>query len=1074
MSFEQYTKYYDGWDENKPIKPGQSEEFTLDPVQVNEKKAHRLFVTGETSLFYLWKNEPKYPLEYREITDALDTEHSVNTQYCLDLSMDKKAEYVRRVHKKVQWNPVLAYLPMVHTPDDWQYGVSVIAENLDIADNGYLRIVLEIRFEGSGRGKDDFSNEPDETYVLDIDGGSYGQRVFKQGIVIPAHKTSTVAYRVEGLRYSGKVYLEAPFLTASNGYNVLPDFSVPVFGENDFNWIGQNISRKEWVSLSVTLNGTEIFNGEVFERCHRGSEWEIDIPDNIIRKGENTLSITNRNAYHDPMPYIIREIGIIEQPKDALTLLACPRCATAGEYAPILIKTERNNITVHFASADGKLQGEKEYTFKKKGLHGIRLACPRPAVDACFSLTAEGITVSDTVPQIAEKQDDGIITGTGDLIYIYQGEKEFEEYLSWYISNDIGRMLTIRPTYRWSGTRVINEELWKDTARVLNELGMKYVHMLDGRELPGLDCNPSRELIEGEGFLGRQLHEGDGALFYWGAPSIMKPADKIYADLSQLIYREHPQYTSPASSWAYIFDGNESFVYRDTRIKNDHRASHDHAMSRLSGLPLIAERHTGPSVMFKYFYEAGYKWVGAETMYTTMEITLSFLRGANLQNAQKALGVHHAVQWSTSPQDTPDRFRRYRLALYVSYMLGATDINTEEGLWHLEEYYAHCHRFSVGCRGHIKTQQDFNHYILSHTRRGSFYTAAGFIHGRLDGWNGFVQGRVWSFDNVNICDPEYSWNIMKIPYPLGDPGGTLYFHGIAPDKPAGYHSGTPFGQVDTLPIECDGDIFKKYKFLAFGGYNCATKKDLDKLENYVLGGGTLIMTRAHLATATSREKIESYDLDPIEHTLSFTKGKAVYEISTVGGREVQICTNALDGEVMEKTDNGKPLLIKYPLGKGVVIMLNANAYPAHGAISDIYGDVIRNEFERVCAKEHSFIECGNDIEFSVYERDDGKRDFYILPVDWYNTSDSERHATLRIGQNKYDIAIPFGVMVKATVFENTAAWCCSEDGEVLDSDGYTARLQGIGTVDFVLAKNGNIKRITLDFAESPIQTAEFE
>ena len=36
-----------------------------------------------------------------------------------------------------------------------------------------------------------------------------------------------------------------------------------------------------------------------------------------------------------------------------------------------------------------------------------------------------------------------------------------EEYLSWYISNGVGDLITIRPTYRWSGTKLLNKKVFK-------------------------------------------------------------------------------------------------------------------------------------------------------------------------------------------------------------------------------------------------------------------------------------------------------------------------------------------------------------------------------------------------------------------------------------------------------------------------------------------------------------------------------------------------------------------------------------------------------------------------------------
>ena len=131
-------------------------------------------------------------------------------------------------------------------------------------------------------------------------------------------------------------------------------------------------------------------------------------------------------------------------------------------------------------------------------------------------------------------------------------------------------------------------------------------------------------------------------------------------------------------------------------------------------------RHTGPSTLFKYFYQAGFKWTGAELMYGPHELIIAAMRGASTCYGNGPIGSHLAVQWSTTPHDTQERFRRYWLSLFICYMQGVDEINTEEGLWHLEEYYQHYHRFSSACVGHLQQQQAFYRYVLSHSRTGTF------------------------------------------------------------------------------------------------------------------------------------------------------------------------------------------------------------------------------------------------------------------------------------------------------------------------------------------------------------------
>ena len=52
-------------------------------------------------------------------------------------------------------------------------------------------------------------------------------------------------------------------------------------------------------------------------------------------------------------------------------------------------------------------------------------------------------------------------------------------------------------------------------------------------------------------------------------------------------------------------------------------------------------------------------------------------------------------------------------------MHGITDINTEEGLTHIEEYYSYFNRFDECCRAFLKEQQDFFRYTRTHTVSGT-------------------------------------------------------------------------------------------------------------------------------------------------------------------------------------------------------------------------------------------------------------------------------------------------------------------------------------------------------------------
>ncbi len=144
-----------------------------------------------------------------------------------------------------------------------------------------------------------------------------------------------------------------------------------------------------------------------------------------------------------------------------------------------------------------------------------------------------------------------------------------------------------------------------------------------------------------------------------------------------------------------------------------------------------------------------------------------------------------------------------------------------------------------------------------------------------------------------------------------------------------------------------------------------------------------------------------------------------------------------------------PLLCQYDLGRGTLTLVQALAYPAHPAIRPDYEARLRAMMEAQTQKTRIWYESGDDVEVAVYDQSDG---------------------TFRLGEYRYPVQLPFGILVKCVVSGNTALWCHSEDGEVLSIDRSTDTVQGVGNITFTLAKSGISQDFTRDFDQNPVQT----
>lgn len=1066
MNFENYKNIFIAQNEDdevilKPCQEPATFHFTCDK---RENKAYKLFVSGETGMFYLWRGEIDYPITYHTLTDALCNTTTRKAQFSLNVSREKTEDFEWRVYKKVMWKPVLSYLELTPFSEQWKVGFWVKTKNLRLADGGKLLMRVRVYEKKEGLHRQSIEQPLAQELEIPIEQGSCDWIKIERELVVSESKTAFVGVWFEGVNYTGEVYIETPFLVSENGYNVLPDFSITQPSREKFGWAAENLSRKEWPKFAVCLNGTEIFRGERFERIHRNANWEIDIPREIIAK-ENELSIQLISDYYSPTPYSIKEVRLLEQNGGVLSIIATPEFAVTGKCFPVLIKTEKDAATVI-------LNGVKTYHFYEKGLQVIKLDADMVCANEQFLIECDGVKVYGVIPPVIEKAEDNVITGTGDMIYIAQDESEVEEYLSWYLSNNLGDFLTIRPSYRWSSTRKVNENVWRKAKKVLNEYGIKYVHMVDGRETPGFASNPSIETLSSPSFLGRQAHEKDGWVLYHGINSLAYGNINAWQieDMKMRLAEENPDNANIGNKAdTKEYESTCAYVNRNPNKPHDLKLGAEYTVERLKTLRRDCTRHTGPTVQYRPFLQAGFNWVGLETTYTSLEPHIAFLRGTAKAYGLKAWGVHNAIQWSSTPHDTPERFRRFRLSLYGSYLQGATDINTEEGLWRLEEYYSGFHRLSDACVGHRKQQEDFYRYTSTHSRTGKFYTPMALFQGKYDPWKGFGNGGPCGW-HADYGESEKSWQLLKTFYPLSLPGEPLYFHNCPADKPMGYYTGTPKGNIDVLPIEADLDALQDYKTLAFVGYNYAEKETFEKLEKYVRMGGKLVLTRAHRTITTQYEDVCEKNLAYDESIpFAFADGKQVFEKDFYNGREIDVCKNALDsGEVLAYTDNGNPLVCRYAVGNGEVILFNVNAYPAHPAIQGLYENILKEMQAQAVANESVWMATDESVQFAVYNQEDGAKHVYILAVDWYREPSYLRTCSLRIADKTYSIQIPFGVMYKCVIQNNVGAYCHSERGEVLAVTDQYIRVQGIGRQTFSLLKDGIEKTIEIDFSQASI------
>lgn len=1068
--------------ENMIIRKNQSFEYKIDSSDVDICGKHRLFFSCEDSSSPTLKNEGGAELLYMLIDDSLNYEKAEKNKYCLDLSCKKPLPFAKRILKKVMWKPLryglFRYDSFGAYNDVWDFGVMAKAENLEIEDGGYLRIRADIWYEKEGVNLHDTAANPDETYIKDIDEGTYSYKVFKETVSIDAEKTACVIITLEGENYSGNVYFECPFLTDFEGKNLLPEFERGNIGLVQYAWLGQNLSKREWPEFEVSVNGKVVFKDEVFLKIHRFSPVEIPLPVGCFDEGENTLSLKYVSDYIDTAPLLIDEVMLLEKANNDFELVRCPDAVVFGKNTSLLVETANSEIEPTFESADFEVSELTKFPEFNLLVYSIKPL--KEANNLEFSFKYNGNEEKYTVSRCVRKVEDNVVSGSGDMIYVDVSKvSDVVDYLKWYVGNDIGSFVTIRTVYRWGGQRFVNPKVWEVFTKLCEKLDLKYVHISDGRDIPGIATNPTKEMLEGKNFMGRQLHERDGQLFYWGVTprEIQAPLEEFF-DLAMRMGRDYPD-TVEGAFRPFNVKWTEDFGYsfRRNLTSGDMEEAYNTVKEELANLnkdDFI--RHTGPSVMFKYFYENGFKWTGAETMDGATEILISFMRGASKAYNIEKNGVHLALQWGNFPHDTLQRYKRYLLSLYVPYMHGVTDLNTEEGLWFIEAFYAYFNRISEVCEIHREQSLKVNEFIRTHSRTGNFYTPIAFLHGRMDGWNGFGVSGLWGMPSMPYGEESESWKVAKVFYPNNTirGNGCSKTGGIPGDtsKPVGIFSGTPLGCVDFVPVE-KGD-WTDYKLLIFAGYNKAEKEDMDRVSDYVKNGGTLLCAWPHFSDTTLKVDIENYNLNIIEHKIvsAICKGKPAFEEDTADGKKVMVCKNIAGCEVVKTTDSGTPFVCHIPYGDGRIVFVNSLYYPGNDAVIDLYKNVVEDISRDVLSKEPVVVECGDDVEYTIFKQADGTRHYYFTAVDWYNSSEDKRFVNIAFDGNTYSVGMYFGDMLKLVTDGKVAVLPENDCCEVVALDEKSFTVQGVGKQNFYLFRNGVTENISVDFDTKPVVRVE--
>ena len=831
------------------------------------------------------------------------------------------------------------------------------SENLQLFEDGYVGVELQVYYPKPGRNPQDIYDVPDTVLVTVLPSGTYSYKKFKYAFTL-TEEPATVLLKVGGKSFSGLCWLEAPIIRSAG--NTIDNLAFTPYDQRPDKvnyWVGVNLVSKCWPVWSLKFDGKGIFNGKVFDRASNVADFYIPLPDNLPEKGKITL-ILKDEAHKGHVPYEMISMEIIEESANDFEIVSLPHYVAIGDTAGVLIEINKPGIELVLTSNGHYEWLPQSLYFTDTGLYVLRLR-------ACEVGTDIPVTVSDgkeertvCISSILHRQGQRVYLSSGDEIYIDKVPAVYDYFFKWYFKSRLGNWYQFRPSYQWSGFRQVDDKVMSRYFQLLNEMSVPFAWQVEGRTLAGGGINPSLSLLYSPMFKGKQAHENDGGYYYWQHfqdEGLFTDIRARYLPLGGIFAKHRPIYTDKGK-----------FVHYDPYGAKDMADGAETFVRHLAGSRGESIRHTGPSTMFRYLFQAGYQWAGAEQMYGPEETIMSALRGASRAYGKQDYGSLHAMQWGSSPFTTPEHALRLYLSLATAYMHGSSHLNTEEALW--TDEYAN-DRYSESGKQHQYAQNQMLDYIETHSRLGKLKTNIAVLQGRNCSWKCFgrtsmwsQKGEKWQFDKVNE-----SFDLLHVFYPDN------ILDACAPE---GWFTLTPYGSVDILPIEADDRVMQQYRVLVFLGWNTFHADDFRRIRRFVEQGGTLVLSAAHL----------NKNLQPDE-------------VPAFPENDQEIC--------LLLGDNYRSLKSKTEIdrGKGRVIYYPQVLYPSESGIRADYEKTLHElaEAEVVNEVAKGYAKVDQKVSFTVWDTP-LKRTIYFLNIDW--ASGQKMHqAELMLGNKHFSVNV---------------------------------------------------------------------
>ena len=529
------------------------------------------------------------------------------------------------------------------------------------------------------------------------------------------------------------------------------------------------------------------------------------------------------------------------------------------------------------------------------------------------------------------------------------------------------------------------------------------------------------------------------------------------------------------------------------------------------------DRALGPwvlvsSVVHSLVCEAGMEITLSQFNKSNNVLLIAAARGAVRSYGKPFWGTYQAEGGHVNPAGA-QHLRMWWLALYLAFVAGASQVNDEEHLYHTwhQRFYGPSDKIPT-LRRHIMRQ--FNRYAKTHPRKGELQVKQACLIGRYacdinDGisrtdelaaqaplvWRNFGAAN----EQWRPSTAEYGLRYLDVFLP------DLWLHTLqqSPDRLRRWYSGTPYGEIELIPIEAPAEVLSQFRLLLLLGWNTMDEEQYGKLTAHVANGGTLVMSVPHATRNESRDFL-SNNLEPLnlvlegdfsdlfgvrvrgrgprlmqiigEQDVADNPVKDVYQQSTkfrypssgplhapVDLADVELC----GAEVLAREGaSGEPILVRNKVGKGVAYLLCTYDFPGNSHLLPLMDPLIR----ALAAAVDSPVELDDpsgDVYYTVREEGSGVKHIHLLNTDW-SAAGNRKQCRLRLGGDWIAVEVAEGCLSEIIWCGNLALLVEDEkiyiDGVSVREDGFEIDVHGYrqATLKITLLDGTEIGAITFD------------